>query len=217
MRHGLVSWCCVLGILLTVGGCQPDSKSASPSPEPAAAQPAARTESRPAARSAYNAANNPTSRAGRGEPSLNEQGRPSAWILIDGQEGQYVEEDGQPQLQWVIDQPVSPTPTFRVEAYEPLLGVPRDFKCVLRSISTRDGTDIVYGLAAAEGTFRTGRDFPLVNPGPQFVIRNGLTQDVVLEIAPLAPGQYLLAGAVRNLQTGAETAAVTYFTVAEGD
>ena len=72
------------------------------------------------------------------------------------------------------------------------------------------------GIAANEGTFSPGRDYPLLNPGDNFVIRNSLSGDIVREIAPLAPGTYALVGGLENRATGKRALTVTYFTVGEG-
>ncbi len=161
------------------------------------------------------AADNPTTMAGRGAPDLDDKDRPAAWIYIDGHAGHFKDEGGHPLLQWFTDGSVSPTPTFRVEAYEPLLGTPKDFKAVLRTVETADGSNIVYGISAYDGTFEIGKDYSLLNLGEGFIVRNGLTSDTVKEISPLAPGTYAIAAGVKNAATGKETLAVTYFTVAE--
>jgi hypothetical protein len=161
----------------------------------------------------YTASNNPTTLAGRGLPTLDDQFRPAAWILIDGLEGRYVEVNGNPHLEWVIDRPVSATPEFRVEVFKPLLGAPDGFKAVLQSIATVDGSRHVYGLAADSGVFRPGQCYSLTNPGSGFTLRNLMTGEVVRSIGPLPPGRYAFAGGIRNSDTGAETPAVTFFTV----
>jgi len=158
---------------------------------------------------------NPTTLAGRGEPSLDDPERPAAWIYIDGRSGRFTEREGHPQLEWVVERPVSPTPTFRVESYGPLLGTPRDFKYLLKTVEAADGSEVSYAVSAVDKTFVVGRDYPLLKPGDNFVIRNWTTGDVVREIAPLAPGTYLIAGGVTNVTNGKEAAAITYFTVGE--
>ena len=74
---------------------------------------------------------------------------------------------------------------------------------------------VVYGIAANEGAFAVGQDYPLLNPGDNFVIRNGLTGDIVKEIAPLAPGTYALVGGLENRTTSKRALAVSYFTVGD--
>jgi len=196
-------------LLLTIGaGCAAEGtrKSAtagSSSPRPASAN-AATTSTK-----------NPTTAAGRGEPSLEDKDRPAAWIYVDGKTGRFTERDGRPQFQWVIEEPVSATPTFRAEGYAPLLGTPKDFNGILTTVESSDGSDLSYAIAAKEGSFVVGRDYSLVDPGDDFIIRNWTTGDVVRQIAPLPPGTYAFAGGVRNQQTGKEALAVTYFTVGE--
>lgn len=169
----------------------------------------------PAYRSTFNADNNPTVASGRGTPSLEDPERPAAWVLVDGKQGIYRDHDGHKQLQWVVEDPVTPTPTFRVEGFQPLLGSPRDFRFMLKSIETPNGSGISYAVSASRGTFAPGKEYSLLRPGDNFVIRNWTTGDVVREIAPLPPGTYVLAADVRNEQAGKGTAAVTYFTVGE--
>ena len=117
--------------------------------------------------------------------------------------------------QWFIPKPVSASPTFRVEVYRPLVGVPEDFSCVLRSIKTDDGSDIVYAVTARDGQFKPGHNYSLTHPGRNFVIRNGKTRDIVLEIPPLPSGQYAMAASIKNRQKDVAALAVTYFTIAE--
>lgn len=163
------------------------------------------------------ASNNPTTLAGRGEPSLDDSERPAAWVFVDDHSGTFTERDGQPQLQWEIEQPVSASPTFRVEAYGPLLGTPRDFKFLLSTVESADGSDVAYAVSVREGDFVVGREYSLLQPGDNFIIRNWATGDVVRQIAPLSPGRYLLAGGLRNVATKKEAAAITFFTVGEGE
>lgn len=158
---------------------------------------------------------NPTTKCGRGEPSLDDQFRPAAWVYIDGEEGRFIEQDGNPQLQWVIDGPVSRSPTFRVGIYEPLVGIPKDFKCVLQTIESVDGSDIRYGILTQDGKFEIGKSYSLLRPGDEFIIRNLVTGDIVREFPPLAPGRYAFAAAVGRPDSKNRAAAVTFFTVGE--
>lgn len=165
-------------------------------------------------RKVYTTLHNPTTSAGRGEPRLNDEFRPAAWVLIDGKEGRFTEVNGNPQVQWEISDPVSSSPTFRVEALEQMLGKPTVFKCVLRTIEASDGSDVTYGIASKDGNFQIGHDYSLLSPGEGFVIRQPPTFDVVDTIRPLAPGRYLIAASVGNPETEKEALAVTYFRVA---
>lgn len=164
---------------------------------------------------AFTAESNPTSRCGRGEPSLEDQFRPAAWVYIDGNAGKYTEEDGNPQVQWVIEEPVSGSATFRVEVFEPLLGTPTSFRCVIQTIDTEGGAAVVYSFKAEDGTFEVGRDYSLVNPGKDFAIRNRMSGDAVAEMPPLVPGEYLMAAGIRNDETEKDALAITYFTVGQ--
>lgn len=169
----------------------------------------------------YTSENNPTTRAGRGQPDLLAGDRPAAWLFIDGFEGEYRSEDGKPLLQWFIDGPVSSTPVFRLEVYEPLLGEPRDFQCALQSNDPNN--PMIYAIKAKEGTFQVGQDYSLLRPGENFTILNKLTNEKVSEIPPLPPGPYGLAAGIRRTERDAageitgvvEALAVTYFTVGE--
>jgi len=159
---------------------------------------------------------NPTSADGRGEPSLDDKDRPAAWVYVDGRGGKFVERSGQKLMQWMIDATVSQKPTFRVEAYGPLLGAPRDFKCVLKTVESSEGSYIDYRIVASSSSFQVGKDYSLLRPGDNFTIRNAMTGDVVQEIGPLATGTYAIAASIRNAETGKETAAVSYFAVGAG-
>lgn len=158
---------------------------------------------------------NPTTRAGRGVPDLKSVHRHAAWIYIDNEEGQFIEKDGQPQIQWVISTPVNRSPTFRVEVYEPLLGAPKDFNCVLQTETAYDGSRVVYGIRATEGTFETGKEYSLLAPGDNFVIFDQLTKAAIDRIPLLSPGTYGIVGGVTNTQKEARGLAITYFTVGD--
>ena len=168
------------------------------------------------AKTAFTAENNPTTLAGRGEPDLGDENRPAAWVYVDGREGRFTERDGQWQMQWVIDQPVSPSPTFRVEVYEPLLGSPRDFRCALQTKESADGSMVVYAIRAKEGTFEVGREYSVLKPGGSFVILDKVANTELKEIPPLSPGTYGMAAGIKNAKTDKDALAVTYFTVAGG-
>lgn len=166
----------------------------------------------------YTTAHNPTKDADRGDPDpdLQDEFRPAAWVLIDGMEGSFTEVNGHPQVQWIVEGPVSSTPTFRVEAFEPVLGTPTMFKCAVRTIEAADGSNVTYGIASDEDAFRVGWDYSLLAPGKGFVIREP-TGDIVDRIKPLAPGRYLIAASVQNPESNKTALAVTYFTVGEAE
>jgi len=203
----------VVGISSAGGGCS-SPPSQGREPRAAVESPGRASAARPSA-AKFTAASNPTTLAGRGQPSLDDKARPAAWVYVDGQAGKFIERDGEPLTQWVVEGPVCASPTFRVEGYEPLLGNPMDFKCVLQAIDSSGGSTVVYGISVSEGKFTPGREYPLLNPGDDFVIRNGLTGDIVKEIAPLAPGTYAIVGGLENRATGKRALAVSYFTVGE--
>ncbi|UCC28995.1 MAG: hypothetical protein JSU86_12415 [Phycisphaerales bacterium] len=169
----------------------------------------------PARRVAFTAENNPTTLAGRGEPSLDDFFRLPAWIYLDGKEGKFIERDGKPQVQWFIEGAVGSSPTFRVEAYEALLGTPKDFTCQLDTVDSPEASAIAYSFQANPGAFRVGHEYSLLKPGNDFTIRNRESGDVVAEIPPLVPGTYVLWAGIKNLEAGKEGLAITYFTVAE--
>jgi hypothetical protein len=207
-------------IVIAASGCATQGSSSGLGERRTTAKPAASESARPAAtpvtkRANFTAKNNPTTAAGRGEPSLDEADRPAAWVFVDGKSGRFTEREGRRLIQWTIDAPVDSSPTFRVEGFDPLLGDARDFKCILRSLDNTEGTAFVYKIVANEGTFVSGADYSLLDPGENFTIRNDLTGDIVREIAPLAPGTYAIAAGLKNSQTKKEAAAVTYFTVGE--
>lgn len=173
-------------------------------------------KSSPTQKSGVATTDNPTSLAGRGEPSLDDYFRLAAWIFVDGRSGTFIEKDGNPQVAWMIKEPVSSSPTIRIEAYAPLLGKPRDFSAVLYAVKD-DGetTGASYAIRANEGRLEIGREYSLLNPGSDFSIRNLVTGDVVAEIAPLPPGTYVITAGVKNLSQAKEALAVSQFTVGD--
>lgn len=214
----------VIGLVLN-SGCEKSTKNGSTSStkpaatnQPQASKPVAHN---PAPRVKFTSENNPTSKSGRGLPDLNSTDRPAAWAFVDGIEGEYRMENGRPLLQWFIDGPVSATPIFRIEVYEPLIGDPKDFQCALQSNS--EGNPMIYAMKAEPGTFNVGQDYNMLRPGDNFTILNKTTNEVVKEIPPLAPGKYGFVASIRRSEKDAggeitsavEALAVTYFTVGE--
>ena len=176
MRIGpILRMVCLGAMAVAISGCASESKKAK----------VGKVRATPT-RVIFTAQHNPTTDAGRGEPSIDDQFRPAAWVLVGGKSGTFVQRDGRDQLEWMIEGTVSSNPTFRVEVVESVAGTPRDFSCLLRTVTSEGGSDVYYGIEAKEGTFELGKDYSLLNPGDGFVIRNGLTRDVVAEIAPLA-------------------------------
>lgn len=163
------------------------------------------------------ATDTPTMQAGRGKPSLTDPQRPAAWIYIDGKSGQYAEVDGQPTLQWVIDEPVSATPTFRVDIYQPLLKKAGGFDGMLTRLEPKEEKRVDYLIAAGAGAFSPGTEYSLVEPGEGFVLRSFGDRKIIEKMDPLAPGTYMLVGSVRNAKSGKQALAVTTFTVAASE
>ncbi len=161
----------------------------------------------------WTAENNPTTRGGRGEPSLDDKDRPAAWAFIDGREGKYQEENGKKLMQWVIETPISNTPSFRVDVYEPLLGEPTNFQAVIQSEKLDDGSMAVYTIRAEEGSFKVGQDYSLLAPGPNFTLTDKMTNQTLESIPPLKPGRYGFVAGIKNLQMNQEGLAITYFIV----
>ena len=209
MRKVRVVTAVVSGIFVICAGCAAPEKDKGTARD--AQRPGTKVAERPG-----NIPDNPTTRAGRGIPDLNASDRPAAWIYVNGKEGRFTERDGHPWIQWIIDEPVTRTPTFRVEAYEPLLGNPTSFQCALQTHDAPDGTTVYYLIKAKPGTFEVGKEYSILDPGDNFIIRDAMTKEVVEKIAPLAPGTYGIVGGVKNTETEAEGLAVTYFTVGEG-
>ena len=215
----------VLTALILCTGCESPAPKKSDTPtkakQGATTSPRKDTQSTSAqpsksgARLVFTKENNPTSLAKRGEPSLTDQFRPAAWIYLDGKDGKFTDKEGQRHLEWVIEQPVSNSPTFRVEVYEPLLGQADEFSAVIETIAATDGSTVRYGLSAPAGVLQFGKDYNLLSPGPEFALKNLDTKDRIAEIAPLPAGRYLIAAGIKNTKTDAKTAAVTYFTVSE--
>lgn len=161
----------------------------------------------------WTAENNPTTRGGRGEPSLEDKDRPAAWAFIDGHEGKYGEDNGKKLMQWLIETPISNTPSFRVEVYEPLLGEPTNFQAVIQSEKLEDGTIAVYTIRAEEGSFKVGQEYSLLAPGGNFTLVDKMTNQTIESIPPLKPGRYGFVAGIKNAQTNKEGLAISYFTV----
>ena len=168
---------------------------------------------------------NPTTQAGRGVPDLEDATRPAAWLYLDGYEGQFIEKDGRAQIQWVIEAPVVPAPTLRLQVYEPLLGKPTTVRFFLQDVPDEESGEpaakpVRYAFASEDGTFQVGREYELCNLGEGFVIRQDpRTADemVVDRIPPLPPGPYLIAAAIESDITEQKGLAITYFTVGVED
>ncbi|MBI1824955.1 MAG: hypothetical protein HY287_10955 [Planctomycetes bacterium] len=223
--------CTIIGLIMagsTLIGCNPERKDPQASrTEPKHHMRVISEETVPAAKASdsapqkagsahpakVDAQNNPTAASKRGEPSLDDKDRPAVWVYVDGKSGKFAEKAGQKLIQWMIEDTVSAKPTIRVEAFAPLLGVPTDFKCVLKTVQSNDGSYIDYRIAVKQDGFSTGREYNLLKPGDDFTIHNAMSGDVVKEIGPLHPGTYAIAVSLRNIQTGKESSGVSYFTV----
>lgn len=156
---------------------------------------------------------NPTQRDSRGEPSLDDPFRPAAWVMVDGKSGKFRDADGGPLVQWIIDEPVSSSPTFRLAVHEPLLGSKVEFQGALQLADDPDGKSKTYAIKAKKGKFEIGKDYKLLSPGDDFELREAGTDKMMTSIDPLAPGQYLIAATVTAAEKKGAALAVTYFTV----
>ena len=206
-------WPVLFTACATSGSAERPGSSPKPTTAKGATSKGAAKPSGTARPAVFTAKDNPTAKDGRGDPDLEDFFRPAAWVYVGGRGGRFLAKDGKPQVQWMIDGPVSAAPTFRVEAYEPLFGKPKDLSCILDTVESNGGTPSYYGFAAKPGAFQVGREYSLLKPGDEFVVRNRATGDIVAEIPSLDPGTYSLIAAVKNLQTGKEGVAITYFTV----
>lgn len=186
---------------------------AKPTPE----KPGAKKDAAESHREKSTAKDNPTARDGRGEPDLNDFFRPAAWVYVDGKAGKFVNDrKNKPQVHWLIEKPVGSSPTFRIEVYEPLLGIPKDMNFLLNTVRmTGDSPDILYAISMAKGKFVVGKEYSLLKPGKDFTVRNNVSGDLVEEIPPLLPGLYRIVAGVKNLQDDKEALAITYFRVAK--
>lgn len=165
---------------------------------------------------------NPTTSAGRGAPDLEDPARPAAWLYIDGYAGHFIDKDGRPQIQWIVEEPVVTQPTLRLEVYKPLLGTPTTVRLFLQDVPDEEtgefaGPPIRYAFASEEGAFQIGREYELCNLGEDFIIRKDpKTADemIVERIPPLPPGPYLIAAAIEVENAKEQRGlAITYFTV----
>ncbi|MGB0717464.1 MAG: hypothetical protein ACPGXK_16425 [Phycisphaerae bacterium] len=179
----------------------------------AAAKKAATPKAAPAKRPTMD--DNPTVNSGRGEPSLDGMHTPAAWIYIDRHEGEFVEENGRPQIQWVIYEPATRNPTFRVDAVAELLGQPDEFRCVFSTFESFDGTSVLYTIQSkkGKGSFKSGTEYSLLEPGSGFEVMDRKTEKKVERIPLLSPGVYRIVASVKNSSTKKEALAISHFTV----
>lgn len=187
-------------------------KSGDSTPEPTTKATAA------VAKPPFTAENNPTTLAGRGEPSLEDHRRPAAWVYIDEKPGAYREENGNQLLQWFTVSPVSSTPTIRVEYFKPLIENATEFAFALEPVP-KNGAGPTgaksYDVSAKNGTFKFGKVYSLCAPGEDFIIHERRNPENLTEIPPLPPGTYLIAASIKTGPNAAGGAlGVTFFTVA---
>lgn len=202
MRMAITVLSVLVGVSLGVCGCAGSRQRAE---SPAA-------ENRPSAAPSPDV--NPTQQAGRGEPSTDNPHRAAAWIYIDGNAGEYRKDDnGNDLLQWYITTPVSSRPTFRVAVHQPLMGKDVDFKCAVQTRDLNAVDPASYALMSKEGRFSAGKDYDLLNPGDDFILRIGGTDEILTEAAPLPPGDYVIFATVTSRAHGHDVVAVSYFTV----
>lgn len=195
----------LLGVLAMLGGCAASQSSTGVSTDG--------SKSGDDKSSRQPVVKNPSTEAGRGDPSLDDVLAHAAWIYIDGELGTTIEKNGRQQVEWIIHGPVTRDPNFRVEVYEPLLGDPTGLKCVLATHESYDGTYVSYAIKAKAGTFEAGKDYPLLGPISGFTIRDMSTKSVIDEIPLLAPGVYAIFASIESDTSKKPGLAVTYFTV----
>lgn len=161
---------------------------------------------------------NPTTAAGRGEPSLDDVQRPCAWLTLDGKAGHF--KTG--MMQWTLDEPVGSCPTVSVWVVEELVGEIVDVRLVLRKLSTpgESGTPqadplFQYLLRSRAHTCKAGQEYPLCSSADVFVMNNTATNEQMTDLPPLKPGQYALVGDLIGSKTAERTVMVTYFSVGD--
>ncbi|MHC5110674.1 MAG: hypothetical protein ACYTHJ_12460 [Planctomycetota bacterium] len=201
-------WAAFTVMALLTGGCEKDTAPGQSSAESGREESPTPTEVEPAEIIA-----NPTTNAGRGAPSLTSLHAPAAWIYVDNKEGEFNEEDGRPQVEWTIFEQCSRNPTFRVEAYEPLLGRPDQIQFVLRTHESFDGTYILYTVKSKGNSFVAGKEYALLDPGADFVITNQESDTSIQQIPLLSPGVYSIVASVKSSETGKEGLAISHFSV----
>lgn len=156
---------------------------------------------------------NPTVDSGRGTPTLDALHAPAAWIYIDRNAGEFIEENGRPQIQWVVYDPVSRNPSFRVDCLSELLGEADEFRCVFSTHESFDGTSVLYTIQSRKGRFKPGKEYALLEPGEDFEVMDQKTGKKVERVPLLAPGIYRMVGSVKNTKTNKEALAISQFTV----
>lgn len=203
MRMAYTVLSAVVTISLACGGC---ARSRQRAESPAA------DDARPSAASSPEV--NPTQQAGRGEPTADNPHRAAAWIYIDGNGGEYrKDENGNDLLQWYITTPVSARPNFRVEVHQPLMGKDVDFKCAVQTRDLNAVDPASYALMSKEGRFSAGKDYNLLKPGDELILRIAGSDEILTEAPPLPSGDYVILATVTSRAHGHEVVAASYFTV----
>ena len=87
----------VLAAGFAAAGCQTTGKSGPSSKTTSGPAANLSSTTASAAKSTMSATENPTAKAGRGQPTLDQPERPAAWIYVDGKAGKFGDRDGQPQ------------------------------------------------------------------------------------------------------------------------
>lgn len=163
----------------------------------------------------YTILDNPTTRAGRGRPSVSEIKSPCVWFLVDGKEGEY-KDDG---FIWVLLEPVRAAPTFSIEVVPGLAGNIVDVEFyIMEQLGPGDRRNAEelkqYAFRArAEGLVKPGQPYDLCCCSEQFLIKDMATQRELESIPALSPGEYTAACQVRWDSSREPTFVVTRFRV----
>ncbi len=200
------------------GGSQSAETSAAPAgrnpipPEPVVSNPLL-----------YDLHNNPSAQSDRGEPSIIDPMRPCVWVSLDGREGRM-----QPgRMQWLVEEPVSPRPTFTLRTVPQVLGEPVKLRLAVIRLEElpnargmRADEKWLYFLESKQdGKVKAGIPYPLCSSSDLLTYTDRASSEgrIVDAMPNLPPGTYELIGDFVGTQThGEKTLAVTRFTV-KGD
>ncbi|MCC7290760.1 MAG: hypothetical protein IT449_01715 [Phycisphaerales bacterium] len=171
----------------------------------------------------YDLHNNPSAQSQRGEPSIIDPMRPCVWVSLDGREGRM--EPG--RMQWLVEEPVSPRPTFTLRTVPQVLGEPLKLRLAVIRLEEMpnargmkaDEKWLYFLESKQDGKVKAGIPYPLCSSGDLLTYTDRASSDgrMVDAMPNLSPGTYELIGDFVGTQThGEKTLAVTRFTV-KGD
>jgi len=183
----------------------------------------------PANPNLYTLKNNPTTQAGRGEPSLLDPKRPCVWISLDEKDVRM----GKDRMQCELDEPVGSTPTFMIRSIPQVLGDVVKVRLALlrlepgenaRFMNVDDEFQFVIE-AKRDRALEAGVAYPLCTSAELLTYSNVMSthgaagpSDAPARtgLEPLPPGTYELLAEIVGSRSREKTLAITRFEVKGG-